>query len=299
MRTIFYYLSLVLGATSMSFLVLFISLLAGADISTFQQLLFMAIIPLLVITPLALKYKNNFKYSKNYFKQFFIQGGSLSISLFLYVIAIFLGTPLAVAIFLSYTRSIFTSVIGKHWLKEDFTKRTVIALFLALLGIAAVFRIWEVQSVRTLLGPVLALLSGIAAAIEFSTGRFFGKKDFKSPVSFFWMLVFLLVVSVIIGVFLNIIGLNQISNIHFSIPTKSWALLGGLGISFIGYVFILQGFRKVPVFPGSVILLLEPFLATLLSVIFLSESLAITTIIGGILIASSSLLIVKEGSKFS
>lgn len=181
-------------------------------------------------------------------------------------------TTAANAIVLQYTSPIFVAILGIWLLKERVKTLDWVSIFLVMGGMLLFFL--DNLDTGGFIGNILAILSGISFAITIISLR--SQKD-ASPLE-----------SVLLG---NIVtALVGIPFMFGTVPdTKSWVVLGVLGIFQLGFSYILYttAIKHVTALEAILIPVLEPLLNPIFVLIFLGESPGTWSLIGGCIVITS------------
>jgi drug/metabolite transporter (DMT)-like permease len=188
-------------------------------------------------------------------------------------------TKLGNTVFLLYAGSIVTSLlIGTLMLKEKLTPMKIVAICLALVGLA----MYSSALLSLSLGVVTAVLSGVLDGVSNSIRKTLRGIDRNSILLYqyaFGSLTALLVLAAAPQDSIRTIGVwPVVAGLVFSV------LLIGLGN------LLLYGFQHFDVNVGTVILATELFFASLIGWVFFREVPASNEILGGIVIFLASIL---------
>jgi len=84
-------------------------------------------------------------------------------------------------------------------------------------------------------------------------------------------------------------------------PLLGWLLLLHLGLipTTLGYAVYMWGVRTTPATVAAILTLLEPLVSTLLAVVLLDERLAPTSVLGGLILLGSVLLLYVQNGRFN
>jgi drug/metabolite transporter (DMT)-like permease len=194
-------------------------------------------------------------------------------------------TDVAMAEFLRYTMPVWAFIIAVSFLKEKVGKWRLTALLVSMIGIGFVFSptiLINGIDVKNI-GNLLALLS----ALLYATQTSFIRKAKANPYTItFWNF---LTSTLLIAPFY--IFNNTIKNATDIIIIAVF----GITMIFIPILLFYYGANKIQMTKSSIIVLFEVFVAVITAWLFLKESPALASIIGGLLIIiSSALLIIKK-----
>lgn len=182
-------------------------------------------------------------------------------------------TTAANAILLQYTAPIYVAILGSRLLKEKVKVYDWMIIFIAILGICLFFI--DKMSMGTLLGNILALISGISFALMIVFLRM--QKD-SHPIC-----------SVFIGNILTAVLMMPFMFLDIPTDYTSWMALLLLGIFQLGFPYILYSIaiKYATALEAVMIPFIEPVLNPLWVLIFIGEMPTKWAIIGGIIVITS------------
>ncbi|NIO44502.1 MAG: EamA family transporter [Candidatus Aenigmarchaeota archaeon] len=215
-------------------------------------------------------------------KLILILGFSQALTWFLIYFAV-VNTSIINAVLGFMTTPVFVVILSPFILKEHINKKIMIALILALLGILLIF---DPRKLIQFIAP-LGIISGILAGFSFGTNNILGRKlkDHYSPTS----LTFL--GSFIGTIFMFPLFLLSGSNIPNTISMSVIFLIALAGI--VGAILIFYGLKYVIAQSASIILLLEPLVSIIAALIVFFEIPQPLTILGGVLLLSADVIIIR------
>lgn len=257
------------------------SKIIGGSFQPFTQAWTRGLITLACFICFGLITKQFVKINKTDFKYFLTSGiiGSLAIGPTFYSLAfLHLGT----ALFIQYAATVITSyTLGRFMLKEKLNKISLMALVLALLGLALVYR-GDIY-----FNKLIPVLAAIASGTFFSIYFVFSKKiSTKYPTN--QINTFGYTLAVFINLLIAII-LGERFNTNFA--SSAWIANVGYGIAgFIGSGLTVYGFKFIDAHKGSIVLLSEIVFGVLFGLFLFNELLNATIILGGILIMIAAVL---------
>lgn len=268
--------------------------LLDKEIPIFSQIFLRYIVAATAVFTFAKITKTNLrlKNTKDYLIMFFIAIFGYAFSTIFFTLAI-LTTTISNAVFIFSIYVVITPILGFLFLHERISKFAVFAIVFAFTGLYFLF---NPTNINNSLGGLFALVSAIFQASYLIGGRKLKGYPAKT----------LLVYSTICGVIsLGIISFIIERNFYFppstlnqSIYTLSpfiWMVILIFGLdNFFAWLFLNKGLQTVKAGTSSVILLIEPVLATLLGIIFYNEIPQLTSILGILIISTGILLATKE-----
>ncbi len=296
------YVSLIIAAICFGTIPVFSFYLTLLGVSSLQQALFRTTFSVLYIfIGLGVVYSfRNITIQRKHLTQFVVYGLiGIALGLIVYITAIAIGTPVVVAVSLTYLYPAITLLLGRIFLAEPLTRLRFIAVPLSIAGAVIVsLPIIPHVIVVPLAGIVLALSNAIFAAVYMVLGRKWGGYEgYRPSVTTFWGFFFAMIWMVpiifIISLFVND---PRIVGIILFLPLPAWLLLLGFSLisTTIPYLLTNVGVQKVDASAASIILLLDPISAVLFGFIFLGQPVAIWQGFGAALIFLATILIALE-----
>jgi drug/metabolite transporter (DMT)-like permease len=227
-------------------------------------------------------------------------GVALSVSAYLSSIA--LGTPVAVAVTLSYLQPMFSVILARLFLAEGITATKVVAVVASILGASIVSGLWQIFGTTTqipVIGAALATMNGFFYSVYIIVGRLSGSnKSYNYATtmfySFFFATFWMVPVWLIMAVAIN----NPIvSGFVLNLSLLGWTLIIMLIIlaTIIPYGLLAMGLRKVGASRAGVILLVEPVSVFIEGVLILAQPPTPWGLAGAALILGATILVSVEG----
>lgn len=216
----------------------------------------------------------------------FVGTGILSVTFFTlcYFEAIKLN-GVAVAAVLLYTAPVFVALLSVFVFKTKLTFKTIISIFLAVLG--CFFVSGAINSGNNLVsvrGIIVGLGAGFGYALYSIFAKIATKKGYESLTITFYTFLFS---SAVLIPFLSFKNLIEKADTDFCIALLIKIAVFGLITGVLPYVFYTKGLKSVSPPIASVTSTVEPVVATLLGVFVLQEKLSFVAIMGIVLIFSS------------
>jgi drug/metabolite transporter (DMT)-like permease len=204
-----------------------------------------------------------------------------------------LYTLVSNGLFIVYSYTIITPILGYLVLKEKINKYNVMAIIIALFALILLFRPNSISTWK--IGGIFALLCAVGQAFYLIVRK--KLSEYSAP-SILLMSTF---VGVIVlgtlsltyehGFFTNRAGITTIS-------LNTWIATILFGIdNFLAWLCMTKGFQYVKSTLGSVLLMFELLFALIFAFIFFGEIPSLYTFIGGLLIVASSILVILKGDK--
>lgn len=245
--------------------------ISGAEVSFFR--LFFGVVMFLILLSIG---KTTFR-SDN-IKLLLSRGAFGGIAVLLYFASIEKGA-ITNSTVLQNTYVIFAAVLGVVLLKEKLTLKTAVALLLSMTGIIVLIHP-NFTSIK--IADILALTSGIVAAIAVTAIRQLRKRNESSWLIFFYFCFFGMIVSLL-----------------FALPVWKWPNNKECGLILItailgllGQVSMTSAYKYCKAAVGGVLSMTSIIFTALLGIVFLGESLTILEIIGVLMIFTGSILVI-------
>lgn len=215
----------------------------------------------------------------------FVGSGVGSVMMFCYIFFMSMQyLPLSVASILCYTAPVFVTLLSALLFKEKVTKRTVLALVLALAGCTLVSGIGSGGNLSPF-GLFLGVLSGFIFALYSIFSRFAINRGYSA-----WTITFysFLLCSLVGAFFCDWSSIAVVVTEPMHWP---WAL--GLGIisGFAPYVLYSLSLERLSGSVASVLITVDPVVATIVSIVLFHEPFGFTAVIGIILVLGAVVLL--------
>ena len=227
-----------------------------------------------LLVPSALLRRNYFRIEKKHIRDFVIFGiFAVAFQRLAYFYAVKL-TTVTVAVILFYTYPIFVSVYGYKSKGEKISVLTITAIVLTFTGVALVVKVHEISWVKINLPGIVA---GLASSILF-VQYFIQAKEFRKHYTNWTLMIYGETIGALI--LLPIIFASMSEMINY--PLELWLLILTIAWipSLLAYLIYSYAIKSAEYSKGSILGVLEPLSASILSVIILRESLTALQIIG-------------------
>jgi len=217
-----------------------------------------------------------------------------------YTLSISAGTPPNKAVLIAYLSPLYAAVMGVIFLKEQLTRRKLLAIGVGALGIAITLEIWDIQGLNHFeLRDIGAFLSGFSAAVITVLGRW-GRAHKKIPALQLnlWGFVGALGWMALLGIGSTIAGtMGDVPHQITPIFSDGGLLLGLLGLAIFGtvipYVGFYAGITHVPSSISGIFGLTEVAAVFLFSALFLGQPLRTAHVVGAVVIVLAGGLIAE------
>ncbi len=267
----------------------------NSGLSVYEFMLYSFIIETLLLLTIVF-FKREYLIKRGFIGFFIIYGLIGALQSASQYIPLFFGVSVAVVAFLIYTQFIWTTLIGRLFLKERLTKRKIWAIFFGLAGIFFLIDIFNASWHGSIIGISVALAGGLLLSLWIVWGRISGlnKQHFVTTdlgyagFTSVWLLLFWPVANH----FVKNEGLTRLS-VNF--PPKFWLFIFIFTlITTIPHLLFYKGVQKVTAFASGIMTLLEPLSAALLAAFFLSQPLTANVALGGAFIIFSNYLAIGK-----
>lgn len=201
------------------------------------------------------------------------------------------ASSVSTAVILMYTAPIFVMTYSVIFLKEKLTKLKLLSVVLMLIGCALVSNI--IGGVKfSLLGFVFGLLSGIFYSAYNIITKIQMLNNSNSITASNYTFGFMALTAIIASNPAETVKITLQNPIQI-IPLM---IIMAVCTSALPYLFYTLALRDLPVGTVASLSVIEPMAATILSVVFLKESLTVSSCIGIVLILTAVVLLSQEKS---
>ncbi|MFX0078284.1 MAG: DMT family transporter [Candidatus Hermodarchaeota archaeon] len=296
------YLSLVIAAIGFGTIPVFAFHLTLLGVPSLQQAFFRILFTVFFLfIGLGITFAfRNILIRREHLVQFAIYGLiAIAMSIIVYVTAIAIGTPVVIAVSLTYLYPAITLILGRIFLQEALTSIRLIAVPLSIIGAIVVsFPLTPYIAEVPIAGIILALSNAVFAACYMILGRKWGSfEGYRPTITTFWGFFFAMLwtgpLMLILGFFITD---PRVSGFQLFLPPYTWLLLLGFALisTAIPYTLTNVGVERIDAAAASIILLLDPISSVIFGVIFLSQPVAFLQAIGAALILFATALIALE-----
>lgn len=296
------YLSLVIAAVCFGTIPVFAFYLTDLGVPSLQQAFFRILFTvffLFIGLGIAFAFRN-ILIRREHLVQFVIYGLiAIAMSIIVYVTAIAIGTPVVIAVSLTYLYPAITLLLGRVFLQEPLTPIRLIAVPLSIIGAIVVsLPITPYIAAVPIAGIILALSNAVFAACYMILGRKWGSfEGYRPAITTFWGFFFAMLWTGPLMLILSLFITDpRISGFQLFLPPHTWLLLVGFALisTAIPYTLTNVGVEGIDAAAASIILLLDPISSVIFGVIFLSQPVASLQAVGAALILLATALIALE-----
>ena len=238
-------------------------------------------IPALILRIYFLIKKKKLKYSNN--KLMLLASSLNAIRVFFYFVG-FTLTSIGNAVIILYTWPIFATILSIIFLKEQISKKNILLLSTAFIGIILIYLNKEISFANK---DFLGMSSMLLSAIIYSSTIVIFKKESLTH-SKFEIIFYQNLTGAIL--FLPFIIINRPIP---TLPKISIATIYAILIGLVGYTLFFSALKKIKTFTASMLSYTEVISGIIFGIIIFKEILTLNMIIGGILIIMSTTMIKK------
>lgn len=207
-----------------------------------------------------------------------------------FVIAITLVNVTIATLVTLCTVPVFAALLSRILLGERLQSSIVVALVCAIAGVALLVGVQPLADTgaNTWLGISLALLAALGFGLFQICGRVLANRYHPTQT----LSVFFFVAAV------ALLPIAFVNGFVTDYPLVGWLLLAhlGLGISVVGYAFMVLGLRTTPVTMAALISLLEPLTGTILAWLLFNERLGALGLLGAALLLSAMVMVFRTST---
>lgn len=194
-----------------------------------------------------------------------------------------MNASVPVAVLLLYTAPVYVTVFSPVLLKERSTGKGWMALFLSIAGVILIVEPGNIEFSLKLTGIIAGLLSGISYAFQIMTSRYISKSYSGYTQAFWSFMIAMLLLIPAAAVPADIV----LGNMTYLIMLAIFPTILAISLYF-------NGLNKVRAASASILGLIEPVSAVILSIIILHDSISIPVMMGGALILAGGAIVARE-----
>lgn len=266
---------------------LFLKPLLNMGFSQVQTVTFRCLIAALVLgIVILIKDKSLFKFK---IRDLWCFLGTGLVSLMFFSICYFYSMTyngVCVAVILLYTSPVFVMLLSLLLFKEKITYKKIIAIVLTITGCIFVSGIAGGQSIGVL-GIVLGICSGLGYALYSIFSRYALQRNYNSMTISFYTFLFC-------G--LACLPFSSPVNLVMSLTPKAVLLASGVGIicCVLPYLCYTKGLQYVENTKASIIVAVEPVVASFIGVLVYNEQITVVKLLGVILVLAAVVICSKD-----
>ncbi|MBU4076379.1 MAG: EamA family transporter [Euryarchaeota archaeon] len=188
-----------------------------------------------------------------------------------------------IAVLLLYTAPLYVTVFSPLLLKERSTGKGWLALCLSIAGVILIIDPGKLELSLKLTGIIAGMLSGISYAFQIMTSKHISKSYSGFNQAFWSFMIAMLLLLPFAAVPLDVVS----GNIGYLILLAIFPTILAISLYF-------NGLNKVRAASASILGLIEPVSAVILSILILHESISIPVMLGGALILMGGAIVTRE-----
>jgi DME family drug/metabolite transporter len=227
----------------------------------------------------------------------------IALSIVAYITSMAIGTPVVIAVSLTYLYPAWTVILARLFLKEPLNWLRLIAVPLSLAGAIVVSLPSELQTTAVPIAGILwAIANGGFAACYVVFGRKWARLGYNPTTTTFWGYSFaaLWMVPFLLAFPLFVTD-PRVVGFPLLLPPGAWLLL--LVFAVVGtalpYTLVNVGVKGIDASVASIILLIDPISAVVMGYLFLQQPVNLWQFVGAILILLATLLVAVESRVFT
>jgi drug/metabolite transporter (DMT)-like permease len=227
----------------------------------------------------------------------------IALSIVAYITSMAIGTPVVVAVSLTYLYPVWTIILARLFLKEPLNWLRLIAVPLSLAGAIVVSLPSELQITAVPIAGILwTIANGGFAACYVVFGRNWARLGYNPTTTTFWGYSFatLWMVPILLAFPLFLTD-PRVVGFPLLLPPAAWVLL--LAFALVGtalpYALVNVGVKGIDASVASIILLLDPISAVVMGYLFMQQSVNLWQFLGASLILLATLLVAIESRVFA
>ncbi len=188
-----------------------------------------------------------------------------------------------IAVLLLYTAPLYVTAFSPVLLKERQTGKIWLALGLSIAGIILIIEPGKIEFSMNFVGIIAGILSGISYAFQIMTSRHISKSYSGYSQAFWSFIIAMVLLAPAAAVPADIVIGNSI-----------YLLLLAIFPTIFAISLYFNGLNRVRAANASILGLIEPVSAVILSVLILHESITVPVILGGALILAGGIIVTRE-----
>lgn len=188
-----------------------------------------------------------------------------------------------IAVLLLYTAPLYVTAFSPLLLKERSTGKGWLALCLSITGVILIIDPGKLDISLKLTGIIAGMLSGISYAFQIMTSKYISKSYSGYSQAFWSFMIAMVLLLPFAAVPLDVIS----GNIGYLILLSIFPTILAISLYF-------NGLNKIKASSASILGLIEPVSAVVLSLLILHEPISIPVILGGALILAGAALVTRE-----
>jgi drug/metabolite transporter (DMT)-like permease len=189
----------------------------------------------------------------------------------------------SIAVLLLYTAPVYITILSPWLLKERSTKKGIIALILSLIGILLIVNPQKLDFTQYPVGILAGIASGIIYSFQIMTSKY-ASSTYSGYSQAFWSFPVAIMILLPVG----------IAPFDIVLDNLGYLILLSIFPTILAISLYFNGLKKVKAHSASILGLIEPLSAVILSVLILHEQISILEMIGGALILAGVALVTTD-----
>ncbi len=189
----------------------------------------------------------------------------------------------SIAVLLLYTAPVYITILSPWLLKERSTKKGISALVLSIIGILLIVDPQKLDLTHYPVGILAGIASGIIYAFQVMISKYAGS-TYSGYTQAFWSFLVATIILLPVG----------IAPFDIVLDNLGYLILLSIFPTILAVSLYFNGLKKVKTHSASILGLIEPVSAVILSVLLLHEQISTLEIIGGALILIGVALVTTD-----
>ncbi len=189
----------------------------------------------------------------------------------------------SIAVLLLYTAPVYITILSPWLLKERSTKKGIIALVLSIIGILLIVDPQKLDLAQYPVGILAGIASGIIYAFQIMTSKY-ASSTYSGYTQAFWSFLVAAMILLPVG----------IAPFDIVLDNLVYLILLSIFPTILAVSLYFNGLKKVKAHSASILGLIEPVSAVILSVLLLHEQISTLEMIGGALILAGVALVTTD-----
>jgi drug/metabolite transporter (DMT)-like permease len=189
----------------------------------------------------------------------------------------------SIAVLLLYTAPVYITILSPWLLKERSTKKGIIALILSLIGILLIVDPQKLDFTQYPVGILAGIASGIIYSFQIMTSKY-ASSTYSGYSQAFWSFPVAIMILLPVG----------IAPFDIVLDNLGYLILLSIFPTILAISLYFNGLKKVKAHSASILGLIEPLSAVILSVLILHEQISTLEMIGGAFILAGVALVTTD-----
>ena len=182
-----------------------------------------------------------------------------------------------------YTAPVYITILSPWLLEERSTKKGIIALFLSIIGIVLIVDPQKLDFSHYPAGILAGIASGIIYAFQIMTSKY-ASSTYSGYTQAFWSFPVAILILLPVG----------FAPFEIVLDNLVYLILLSIFPTILAISLYFNGLKKVKAHSASILGLIEPLSAVILSILILHEQISTLEMIGGALILAGVALVTTD-----